>query len=570
MYQEFFGLNEKPFSITPNPRFLYLSDQHKEALAHLVYGTDESGSFALLTGDVGTGKTTLCRTLVEQAPDDVNLALILNPLLTPTELLATICDEFSIDYYRQSDSRKPLLDALNEYLLEVYSRGERAVLIIDEAQNLDAPTLEQIRLLTNLETGEHKLLKIILIGQPELREVLEDESLTQLAQRITARYHLPPLNREETDLYIEHRLNVAGANRQIFNNKAKDELFKHSKGIPRVTNVIAERALLGAYAKGTRTINRGLIRNAIAEVLGRGGKAKLDMPAYLLISSIALASLSFVLAGWTMYKSGETEHTTPMAAIESGTLPEQASQADAVASVETSASSNEVAVASIAADEALTAPVVKEDFAAFSMATDLQSLLDEYGDTEQAFDTLFQLWGLPATQLEGDTACMRAESNGLACIYETGGLENLVNYNRPAVLELIDDFGKKRMAVASTIDETTITLDMAGNLHTFSLSELQDRWRGNFVLFWRLPPEGSKLLESGMQNSDVAWLAGRLDILDGLEPLEYDNTFSENLEQRIMQYQSDRGLPADGKADPRTLIKLAAEVDTSQTPTLFR
>ena len=187
MYQEFFGLNEKPFSITPNPRFLYLSDQHKEALAHLVYGTDESGSFALLTGDVGTGKTTLCRTLVEQAPDDVNLALILNPLLTPTELLATICDEFSIDYYRQSDSRKPLLDALNEYLLEVYSRGERAVLIIDEAQNLDAPTLEQIRLLTNLETGEHKLLKIILIGQPELREVLEDESLTQLAQRITAR-----------------------------------------------------------------------------------------------------------------------------------------------------------------------------------------------------------------------------------------------------------------------------------------------------------------------------------------------------------------------------------------------
>ncbi len=564
MYQEFFGLNEKPFSITPNPRFLYLSDQHKEALAHLVYGTDESGSFALLTGDVGTGKTTLCRTLVEQAPDDVNLALILNPLLTPTELLATICDEFNIDYYQQSESRKPLLDALNEYLLEVYSRGERAVLIIDEAQNLDAPTLEQIRLLTNLETGEHKLLKIILIGQPELREVLDDESLTQLAQRITARYHLPPLNREETDLYIEHRLNVAGADRQIFNSKAKDELFKHSKGIPRVTNVIAERALLGAYAKGTRTINRGLIRNAIAEVLGRGGKAKLDMPAYLLISSIALASLSFVLAGWTMYKSGETINQAPIAATQTNTQPEQTAQIETTPTI-----SADPEIASTVTETAVV-PVASEDFAAFSMATDLQSLLDEHGDTEQAFDTLFQLWGLPATQLEGDTACMRAESNGLACIYETGGLENLVNYNRPAVLELIDDFGKKRMAVASTIDETTITLDMAGNLHTFSLSELQDRWRGNFVLFWRLPPDGSKLLESGMQNSDVAWLAGRLDILDGLEPLEYDNTFSENLEQRIMQYQSDRGLPADGKADPRTLIKLAAEVDNSQTPTLFR
>ncbi len=565
MYQEFFGLNEKPFSITPNPRFLYLSDQHKEALAHLVYGTDESGSFALLTGDVGTGKTTLCRTLVEQAPADVNLALILNPLLTPVELLATICDEFNIDYYQHSESRKPLLDALNEYLLEVYSRGERAVLIIDEAQNLDAPTLEQIRLLTNLETGEHKLLKIILIGQPELRELLDDDSLTQLAQRITARYHLPPLNREETDLYIEHRLNVAGADRQIFNNKAKDELYKHSKGIPRVTNVIAERALLGAYAKGTRTINRGLIRNAIAEVLGRGGKAKLDMPTYLVLGSVALASLSFLVAGWSLYNSDESGIETPLAAIETVVQPKESVSANSA-----TITTNESAVINATN---LTDDVnigTTEDFAALSIATDLQSLLDEYGDTDLAFNTLFQLWGLPATQLEGDTACMRAESNGLACIYETGGLENLINYNRPAVLELIDNFGKKRMAVASSIDENSITLDMAGNLHTFSLTELQDRWRGNFVLFWRLPPDGSKILESGMQNSDVAWLASRLDIIDGLEPLEYGDTFSENLEQRILQYQSDRGLPADGKADPRTLIKLAVEVDSSQTPTLFR
>lgn len=564
MYQEFFGLNEKPFSITPNPRFLYLSDQHKEALAHLVYGTDESGSFALLTGDVGTGKTTLCRTLVEQAPEDVNLALILNPLLTPVELLATICDEFNIDYYQHSESRKPLLDALNEYLLEVYSRGERAVLIIDEAQNLDAPTLEQIRLLTNLETGEHKLLKIILIGQPELRELLEDESLTQLAQRITARYHLPPLNREETDLYIEHRLNVAGADRQIFNNKAKDELFKHSKGVPRVINVISERALLGAYAKGTRTVNRGLVRDAIAEVLGRGGKVKLDMPTYLVLGSIALASLSFLLAGWNMYQQDNPVSEAPLAMIQPETSTTVASNSATVSTPVIQAATT----SSITTEVDDTAAA--EDFAAFSIATDLQSLLDEYGETEVAFDTLFQLWGLPASQLEGDTACMRAESNGLACIYETGGLENLISYNRPAVLELVDDFGKKRMAVASSIDENSITLDMSGNLHTVSLSELQDRWRGNFVLLWRLPPEGSKLLESGMQSSDVAWLASRLDIIDGLEPLEYGDTYSENLEQRVMQYQSDRGIPSDGIADPRTLIKLAVEVDSSQTPTLFR
>ncbi len=575
MYKEFFGLKEKPFSITPNPRFLYLSDQHKEGLAHLVYGTDESGSFALLTGEVGTGKTTLCRTLLEQAPADINLALILNPLLTPVELLATICDEFNITYPENPQSRKPLFDALNKYLLGVHSRGERSVLIIDEAQNLDIPTLEQIRLLTNLETGEHKLLKIILLGQPELRELLEDSSLTQLAQRVTARYHLPPLNQKETGQYIEHRMSVAGATGEIFDRRAKDELFKQAGGIPRVINVIAERALLGAYANGERKITRPLIRKAMAEVLGRGGKAKLNMPGYLLATSLSMALLALLITGISFFRQDavipiETANAAipieETVSIEAPISSTNTIANGAMSTAESATSTDTVSTAVVPVSDDLPA----EDFAALTVTNDLQSLLDEYGETKIAFGTLFNLWGLPSAVDNEQSSCLIAENNGLACIYENGDLEKLISYNRPAVLELIDDFGKKRMAVALEIEENSITLDFSGNLHSISLTELQERWKGSFALFWRLPPAGSKELQVGMKNQDVMWLAGRLDQLEGLEPTEYGDVFNENLEQRLIQYQYERGINASGKADPITLIKLAGDLDPQQTPTLIR
>ncbi|MGB5578524.1 MAG: AAA family ATPase, partial [Woeseiaceae bacterium] len=270
MYTSFFGLNEKPFSITPDPRYLFMSERHGEALAHLVYGVTESGGFVQLTGEVGTGKTTLVRTLLlNRMPDNADVAVVLNPQLSVLEFLATICEELHIDVPHNRGSIKALTDALNRHLLKTHAEGRRTILIVDEAQNLSPAVLEQVRLLTNLETAKQKLLQIILIGQPELRELLGRNDLRQLAQRITGRYHLEPLTAEETAHYIEHRLKVAGALGEVFDPGAKKETFQLSQGVPRLINVICDRALLGAYSLESRRVDRRLIRRAAAEVRGQ-------------------------------------------------------------------------------------------------------------------------------------------------------------------------------------------------------------------------------------------------------------------------------------------------------------
>ncbi|MCF7985287.1 MAG: AAA family ATPase, partial [Thiohalocapsa sp.] len=246
MYPRYFGLKEASFSITPDPHYLFLSEQHREALAHLLYGAGDGGGFVLLTGEVGTGKTTVCRAFLEQLPSDVDVALVLNPAMTATELLHAICDEFRLDVPAAEQSVKALVDRLNGYLLDVHARGRRPVLIIDEAQNLRPKVMEQIRLLTNLETTKHKLLQIFLIGQPELRQMLASPDLRQLNQRITARFHLRPLGVRETAAYVDHRIAVAGVDRPLFTAAALREVHRRSGGVPRLINLLCDRALLGA------------------------------------------------------------------------------------------------------------------------------------------------------------------------------------------------------------------------------------------------------------------------------------------------------------------------------------
>ena len=250
MYLEHWGLKEPPFSITPDPRFVFLSERHRDALAHLLFGIGQGGGggFVQLTGEVGTGKTTLCRLLLEQLPENTRVALVLNPRLNAVELLETICEELHLDIVGRRGSIKALVDALNAYLLGAYARGLRVVLIIDEAQNLPVEALEQVRLLTNLETDTQKLLQIILLGQPELRELLARADMRQLAQRITARYHLMPLDGAETAAYLRHRHRVAGGLHLPFTPGAIRRIHRHAGGVPRLINVIAERALLGGYA----------------------------------------------------------------------------------------------------------------------------------------------------------------------------------------------------------------------------------------------------------------------------------------------------------------------------------
>lgn len=291
MYKKFFGITTTPFSIAPDPHFLYMSEGHREALAHLHYGLGEGGGFVLLTGEVGTGKTTVCRCILEQAPQDTNIALVINPKLSAQELLATICDELGIDYPPAS-GMKVLIDRLNAFLLASHARGQRTVLIIDEAQNLSYEVLEQIRLLTNLETNQQRLLQIVLLGQPELQDILAQPQLRQLAQRIAARHHLGPLTKTETMAYVRHRLAVAGMEQAVFEGPALAEVYRLSSGTPRMINLICDRALLGAYAKGVRRVDPPLVREAAQQVFGPKASSSLTLvPSWVILGLMALSTL---------------------------------------------------------------------------------------------------------------------------------------------------------------------------------------------------------------------------------------------------------------------------------------
>jgi len=296
MYAQHFGLKELPFSIAPDPHYLFMSEQHREALAHLLYGISTDGGFVLLTGEVGTGKTTVCRCLLEQIPDHVNIAFIINPKVTAEELLATICDELQILYPYGCASIKMFVDAINAFLLDAHAQGQKTVLLIDEAQNLKPEVLEQVRLLTNLETNQQKLLQIIMIGQPELRDMLSSPEMSQLSQRITARYHIGPLSRHDVTAYVNHRLAAAGATHTIFPHSVMRKLYRLSKGVPRLINIICDRALLGAYVHGEYQVSKKILAKAAAEVLGkspaqRRRKAKWAIAGLLvIIGGTALAA----------------------------------------------------------------------------------------------------------------------------------------------------------------------------------------------------------------------------------------------------------------------------------------
>ncbi|MDD1611907.1 MAG: AAA family ATPase, partial [Methylococcaceae bacterium] len=272
MYKQYFHFAELPFSIAPDPHFIYMSHRHQEGLAHLLYGITVGGGFVALTGEVGTGKTTLCHCLLRELPDNIDIALILNPKLNAIELLATICDELGIAYDKHGQSLKSLVDALNHYLLAQHAAGRRTVLLLDEAQNLSMEVLEQIRLLTNLETSKTKLLQIILVGQPELKQMLRRQDLRQLNQRITARYHLLPLSLVETRAYVRHRLRVCGGEPDLFKDRAIRKIYKLSAGIPRIINILCDRALLGAYAGNAMHVTPGMVLNAAKETLAPAEK----------------------------------------------------------------------------------------------------------------------------------------------------------------------------------------------------------------------------------------------------------------------------------------------------------
>jgi general secretion pathway protein A len=550
MYTSFFGLQEKPFAITPDPRYLYLSERHAEALAHLLYGINEAGGFIQLTGEVGTGKTTVIRSLLEQLPGHADVALILNPRVTPAEFLLTICEELHIHVPESGrGSTKTLMDLIGRQLLDTHARGRRVVLIVDEAQNLGTDTLEQVRLLTNLETATTKLLQIILIGQPELRALLDQAELRQLAQRITGRYHLSPLSAEETAGYVKHRMRVAGATAEVFTPAALREVHRLSGGIPRVINVICDRTLLGAFTQEDHRAGAALVRQAASEVYGR------PVPApWLKWTTAAAVAAGVVLVGvgaW-MYLGSRPEAPTPTAAEPAA--PQAATVAAAAGAAATPAS---------AAPINQTAPV--------PAPVSLDELLVQHANdttTEAALGKLFALWGASYDAGKG-RGCEQATRQGLECLFQKGSWAQLRALNRPAILTLTDDIGRSHQVVLAGLGDEMARLQLGDESREYPIAAVSRYWFGDFLLLWRPPLAVVKALAPGMRGEDVRWLRDSLRATQGLPAAPAGgDVYDDELVRLVQDFQRQHRLAVDGVAGVQTQIALDTALNATGSPTI--
>ena len=534
MYLGYYGLHEAPFSITPDPRFVHLSERHRDALAHLLFGIDKGGGggFVQLTGEVGTGKTTLSRLLLEQLPENARIALVLNPRQNAIELLESICEELRIDITGKRGSAKALVDALNVYLLDAYAQGLRVVLLIDEAQNLPADALEQVRLLTNLETDTQKLLQILLLGQPELRAMVARPELRQLAQRITARFHLTPLDAKETAVYLRHRWRVAGGTRFPFDAAAVQRLHARAGGVPRLINVIAERALLAGYARDATSIDAKLVDAAAGEVLPPV-LARRRWP--LLAAAVGVIALALV-AGW-MWRSRDE--------------------------VDTPARASAQATSHSPAASALPTPIVETETVD---AEGLVQLLGATGDTPlPAWQHLLGLWALPADAITVDPAgpCTPASRDDVHCVQGRARLDTLLALDRPILLRL-QDGSARAWAVLLGADARSARVRVGARTVDIDRVLLQSRWNGDYAGLWRGPAMLAKSPRLESTGPAVDWIRQRLSPTGNVVPgVPYDDA----LRASVRQLQDARGLPADGIAGPLTLMALA---DDPPGPRLLR
>jgi general secretion pathway protein A len=512
MYTQYFSLKQSPFSIAPDPRYLFMSERHREALAHLLFGVGSGGGFVLLTGEIGAGKTTVCRCFIEQIPEDCKLAYIFNPKLTVEELLLSICDEFRIDLPPAGAgavSVKSYVDAINRYLLDSHAQGKNNVLIIDEAQNLSADVLEQLRLLTNLETNERKLLQIILIGQPELRAMLARPELEQLAQRVIARYHLGSLSEAETGSYVSHRMAVAGATAAApFPRSLTGLIHRLSQGVPRRINLLCDRALLGAYVENSREVTRTILRKAAAEVFAGHAAAAGARRRWAWVAGGVMAGAAIsATAAWQL-------------------LPHKAAPAIAAA------------------------PRAQPPAAPRALASAAPPRT--HADPDTALRELAALWGQPLGEGE---PCEAALKLNLRCHQGRGGLYELRQLDRPAIVTLRHgaDTG---YAVLTAMDDNTVTLSVNGSKQTVGLAMLATRFDGAFTTFWKMPREFRDEVAAGESGADVDWIAARLAQLNGQAAPAADRPLDAGLQELLRKFQAAHNLKADGVAGPRTYMRL--------------
>lgn len=565
----YFGLDRPPFSIAPDPRFLYLGEHHQEALAHLVWGLNTDGGFVVLTGEVGTGKTTLSRSLLDRVPENTDIAYVINPRLSAWELLATLCEELGDAPIGEQVSSKRLVDRINRLLLAAHALDRRTVLVIDEAQNLTRDVLEQIRLLTNLETSERKLLQVVLIGQPELDDMLRRPDLRQLAQRVTARYHLKPMSREELSRCMRHRLEVAGAQRNPFTRRGLAELYRCSRGIPRVANLIADRALLGAYASDQDRIGAGIVRRAAREVVIRPAtstRLPVASAAALLLVVGAGASIWFTLQEESV--AGLFDRGPSAVAVSPGPMAAEQEAQPAVAATEptrddTRAVESATPVQTAPPPPPDTTPARESSAAAVPMVALLQDAQADAAVT--AFQGVVDRWFVPLDVTDADALCGQAGRVGLNCLEFETDWEELAALDLPAVLHLTGAGRPDRVAMVA-MDRQRIQLATEDGLRWHERAELDSNWTGTATVLWQLPPGYRRPLQRGNRGEPVRWLRMQLSEAGHSSSGRADE-FDASLERALLDFQGRHGLEQDGIAGPMSWIQLQRLTGTG-IPTL--
>jgi len=548
MYTGFYGLREKPFSLAPDPRYLFLSASHREALAHLLYGIEEGEGFIEVIGQVGTGKTTLCRTLLDRIGGDAEIAYIFNPSPSELELLSAINRELGLPTAVRT--RTELLESLNQFLLEKNASGRRVLLVIDEAQNLDPAVLEQVRLLSNLETDRAKLLQIVLIGQPELEENLARSDLRQLRQRITVRWALRALTRSEVGEYLEHRLRVAGlADPRLFTPSAVRVMTRASRGIPRIINALADRSLLAGYTEGRREIDARLVRRAARELPATELSGFREATGLRLGIALSLVAVG-LLVGLVVTAFAPRAPSDEAKPAESVAAP---------APAETPAEDAAAAMTIAPVSSAPTLPARIDGLSANASAADaLEALLASWGYDKKIGGELDPELYAEAVKAMSPLSVLATRANP----------EMLASLDLPAVLELEPRAGELRYAaLLGLTDAGGARVGMAGDEIEIGRPELERVWTGRAFYLWT-NFESLPVLSPGMKGGAVRWLQARLAELGYLKRGDPTETFDELTTKAVREFQTANGLETSGELGPETLIALYQALDYT-TPRLF-
>ena len=560
IYLQHFALKREPFSIVPDPDFLYPSQQHRQAVAHLKYGLDREGGFILLTGEVGTGKTTLTRTMLQRIPAHVRVAYVLNSKLNETDLLASICDELAIKLQKSKNLSfsKICIDALNQDLLASHAKGQKTLIVIEEAQNLSADVLETLRLLSNLETNTHKLLHILLVGQPELLEILGQKQLRQLNQRVVSRFHLLPLDQSELSNYINHRLHHAGAAGPIFDQGCIKVLFRLTKGVPRLINLICHQSLLAAYSLGAKSVSPALVKDASVEILSGLDNGK---PSTSNKPLIVLLLLVLVMVSVFMFLPRSTlDSLALLVAVDKPNAEIVTSKAENIVSNGTGPTAEDV-------NENYNELLVVNDLVADSVeqSDTLSFIVEEsiigsgFTETSNPLVNLLAAWSIASSEVYSPEAFAGiATTFGLQSEKVTQAAPWMLNViDRPGIVVLNENGGLLKSYLLTYIDEDSVTLRIKDGEIDLDLDQFKDRWTGSFLYLWRPHKEFDLLMQGDTDKLAMSWLQEKLSMDDeGIEKVITGGRYTEAVKDQVVGFQRRHGLKADGIVGRQTLMRL--------------